>query len=424
LPADLDALAERILNANWRAGVRSDGTSYGYTYPAPRRYKHQCHWDSCFTAIAWARVNPARAREELRTILRSGRGDGFLPHTAFWGANARWRRAPLYATDRVFGATGTATIGPPLLAFAWERVARASPDDPGFATEALRELAAHHDWLHRERDPDGDGLISILAPDESGLDDSPKYDGVFGAHAHYRPGYAVLMERCRRLSWDSHAILAGSDEQVEDVWVNVACALSLRALARLAGDSGWAERARRVEDALLDRCLEDRTGLFFDLAGRRERRVRVSTWSSLAPLALGDAIPEGVRRRLVEEHLLHPCRYRAPIGIPSVSMEVAAFRPGWDFFRTWRGASWVNIAWLLVPALKELGYQDAADRVVGSLVGAVRRGGLREFYDAFTGTGRGARDFAWSALIADLAPPTAQIGRRSHAGHDTGPPLC
>ncbi len=39
----------------------------------------------------------------------------------------------------------------------------------------------------------------------------------------------------------------------------------------------------------------------------------------------------------------------------------------------------MNTAWLLVPALDELGYSDAADRIVASLAAAVRRYGLREY---------------------------------------------
>lgn len=402
MPADLEVLAEHTLRANWRSGTRRDGTPYGYTCPAPRRYKHQWHWDSCFTAIAWVRIEPARAREELRTVLRGGRPDGFLPHTAFWGAPPRWRRAPLYATASAWGATATESIGPPLLAFAWERVARASTDDPAFAAEGLAALAAHHEWLERQRG-NGSGLLSILLPDESGLDDSPKYDPVYGRYAHHRPGYARLVERCRRLGWDSRAYLREHDEQVQDVLVNVACALSLRALGRLSGDGGWARRAERIEAALLERCYDVKTGLFFDVGGRRGARVRVSTWSALAPLALGAAIPEPIRHRLVEEHLLHPRRYGARFGIPSVSMEEPAFRPGFDRFRTWRGPSWINTAWLLVPAVETLGYVDEARRITRSLVDAVRREGLREYYDPHTGRGHGARGFGWSALIADLA---------------------
>jgi hypothetical protein len=406
----LRARAELTLRENWREGIDVRGVEYAFTCPSPRRYKHQWYWDSCFHAIVWARLQPARARAELRTLLRAGRPDGFVPHTAFWHAHPRWRRAPLYATERWSGSAATASTQTPLLAFAWERVAHASAhEEPGFAVEALDALLAHADWLDRERDPDGDGLIAILLPDESGLDDSPKYDPVFGRHAHWRPGYFELVERCRRRGWDSRAIIAAGDAHVEDVLVNVAHALSLRALARLMERAGRdADKARldaraaRTERALVERCWDERRGLFLDLAGRAERPVPVSTWSALTPLALGPAIPEAIRRRLVEEHLLHPRRYAAPFGIPSVALEEPAFRPGFDRWRTWRGAAWVNAAWLLVPALDELGHRAAGDRIVESLARAATRHGFREYYDALTGRGHGAQGFGWSTLVVDL----------------------
>ncbi len=398
---DLDALAAGVLHANWREGEHRDGTPYAFTCPATPRYRHQWHWDSCFHAIAWRRHDVRRAREELRTVLRGGRADGFIPHTVFWHNHPRWRRAPLYATQRSRGSRHTTTIGPPLLAYAWEIVARASTDEPGFATEALHALEAHLDWLERERDVDGDGLLTIILPDESGIDDSPKYDAVYGPYAHYKPGYFRLVARYGKLGWSTHAIAAAHDEHVEDVWVNVAYALSLRAMARLAGDGAYARRAQRVEAALLERCLDRKTGLFFDLAGRAERPVHVSTWSALSPLVL-DALPEDVRRRLVEEHLLDPRRYGAPCGIPSVAMDEPTFNPRFDFWRTWRGPAWMNVAWLLLAPMRELGYGDAAARIATSLVDAARRDGLREYYDPVTGRGLAAHGFGWSALVTEL----------------------
>jgi glycogen debranching enzyme len=361
------------------------------------------HWDSCFHAIAWCHVDPARARAELRTILRSGRPDGFLPHTVFWDARAGWRRAPLYATRGFVGDWRTETTGPPLLAFAWEIVADASGDeDPGFRTEALPALRRHLEWLARERDPDGDGLLTIILPDESGLDDSPKYAPVYGRLAHDRPGYWLLVERGRREGWDSRRIIERYEHHVEDVWFNVAYALSLHAMARLSAATSWTARARRVEKALLERCWDEKSGLFFDLAGPHEHPVRVSTWSSLSPLVI-EGIPDEVRRRLVEEHLLDPRRYAAPFGIPSVSMEEPSFNPRWDRFRCWRGPSWVNTAWLLDPPLRALGYGHHADHVAASLAQAAGRDGLREYYDPLTGRGLGARGFGWSTLLADFA---------------------
>jgi glycogen debranching enzyme len=351
----------------------------------------------------WRHFDLRHAREELRTLLRAGRLDGFVPHTAFWDRSAYWRRAPFYGTARVFGDTATATIQTPLLALAWEIVAEASLDEPGFATEALPALRLHYDWLARSRDPDGDGLLTILHPDESGLDDSPKYDPVFGWMCHWRPGYFWLIERYRRLGYEARTIVASYDEHVEDVLVNVCYAMSLRALARLDAEEGarFADRADRVVAALLERCYDERTGLFYDLAGRDERPVRVSTWSSLAPLALGD-VPEEVRRRLVEEHILDPRRYALPYGIPSVAREEHTFAPGFSMWRCWRGPSWVNTAWLLLPAMRELGYVEEADRILDTLEFAADRHGFREYYNPLTGVGLGARRFGFATLLVDL----------------------
>jgi len=403
MSSDLSQAAEQLLRANWREGQRADGVPYAFTCPATPRYRHQWYWDSCFHAIVWRHFDPARARAELRTLVRAGRLDGFIPHTAFWDRPARWRRAPFYGTHTVFGSSATATIQTPLLALAWELVAEMSDDDPGFATEALPALRRHYDWLARERDPDCDGLLTIILPDESGLDDSPKYDGVFGSMRHDRPGHVWLVERNRRLGYDAGKIVERYEEHAEDVLVNVFYALALRALSRLDEEHGsvYAQRADRTESALLERCLDERTGLFLDLAGRRERPVAVSTWSSLAPLALS-GLPVDVRRRLVEEQLLDNRRYRAPVGIPSVSRDEPSFTPGFSLWRCWRGPAWVNTAWLLVPAMRELGYEEDADRVVGSLVRAAARGGFREYYNPLTGRGLAARGFGFSTLLVDL----------------------
>jgi glycogen debranching enzyme len=127
----------------------------------------------------------------------------------------------------------------------------------------------------------------------------------------------------------------------------------------------------------------------------------VATWSALAPLAL-PGLPLDVRRRLVEEHLLDARRFAAPFGIPSVARDEPSFNPGFDRWRTWRGPSWVNTAWLLVPALRELGYEAEAARIVAALAAAAERHGFREYYDPLTGTGLGARGFGWSTLLVEL----------------------
>ncbi len=78
----------------------------------------------------------------------------------------------------------------------------------------------------------------------------------------------------------------------------------------------------------------------------------------------------------------------------------------------------MNTSWLLVPAMRELGYARDADRVTESMLLAVDRHGLREYYSPLTGVGLAARGFAFSALILDLLP---EIGPRSGNSWLEGP---
>jgi hypothetical protein len=60
--------------------------------------------------------------------------------------------------------------------------------------------------------------------------------------------------------------------------------------------------------------------------------------------------------------------------------------------------------------MRELGYTTDADRITDSMLLAVDRHGLREYYNPLSGVGLGARGFAFSALIVDLL---AQSGNRA-----------
>jgi glycogen debranching enzyme len=66
------------------------------------------------------------------------------------------------------------------------------------------------------------------------------------------------------------------------------------------------------------------------------------------------------------------------------------------------------MVWL---GMRRLGYEREAAQMAQGLIGAVEREGLREYYDPRDGTGMGAVDFAWSALIAELAEPPVRCPR-------------
>jgi hypothetical protein len=382
------ALAERTLRAGWVEG-RRQGKRFAYTPPSPGRYPWQWYWDSCFHAIVWRRFDRSRAEAELRSLLAAQRPDGFIGHTILWDRPLRLPRLLFYnvASARAFT---TETIQPPLLAWAW----RIAVGDPA----GEQALVSHHRWLEHNRALDGDGLLWIVQPDESGLDSSPKFDSVWGWRTHARPGFPLLVHRNRRLGWEARRVLAARGPLVCELAVNV-----LWCLSRLAmGQSS-------ITPAIVDRLWDERRGLFLDRVrgGGAERRVTVSTWSALAPLALPD-LPEEIGHRLVREHLLAPGRYWTPVPPPSVSAEEPAYEPGRLGFGVrhyWRGPTWVNAAWLLWLGLVRLGYEAEAAEMARALASAVSREGLREFYDPRNGGGMGAKDFGWSTLICELVDP-------------------
>ncbi len=388
------AECRRVLHQNWRTGTRGERT-YAYTCPSPGRYPWQWYWDSCLSAIAWRHFDADRPRRELESLLAAAAPDGFIGHTIFWDH-------PVSPTRRIFYNVHarsdfmTSTIQPPMLAWAW-RVAVGDPlRDP--------RVVAHHRALAAARDLEGDGLIWILQPDESGLDASPMFDEVWGWRAHGQPGFVALVQRNRRLNFDVRRVQEAGGPLVCNVLTNTLHGLSELALGQPS-----------ITPALVERFYDPARGLFVDDVWPGDRRPRTITWSSLAPLALPD-LPEEIGRRLVEEYLLDAHRFWLPVAPPSVAADEPSYSMKDTFLglrRYWRGPTWINASWLIWLGLLRLGYDELAGELTGRVLTAMAGSGLREYYDPVTGQGMGAQDFAWSALAAEFvaADPAA---RRSY----------
>ena len=165
---------------------------------------------------------------------------------------------------------------------------------------------------------------------------------------------------------------------------------------------------------IVERMYDEDAGLFRPLARPSPKRVPTVTWTALAPLALPD-LPESIRRRLVEQHLLNPRRYWLPVPPPSVPVDDPAFSTedeNWlGVRRYWRGPTWVNAAWLLWLGLTRLGTTSRRPQLASRIVGAVGSQGLREYYNPYTGQGMGAVDFGWSSLVMELIDPDPRAPR-------------
>jgi hypothetical protein len=391
--SELPALCERVLRGNWREGRRArDGIEFAYTCPSPSHYPWQWYWDSCFTAIVWRRIDPDCARRELESLLAARREDGFIGHTIFWNTPLTGIRRFTYNVTAP-DAPMTASIQPPLLAWAWS----IAVGDPA----QVPAIVAHHNWLDRNRDLDGDGLIWIVQPDESGLDASNQFDPIWGKRAHGLPQFVTLVQRNRRLGYDLTAVVGDGGPVVAEVATNVLANLSRLALGRPS-----------LTGTIVERMYDEDRGLFMPLVrprvGEADRADVPVTWAALAPLALPD-LPEAIGRRLVEDHLLDESSFWLPFGPPSVSAAEPSFSLDDTGLlgrrRYWRGPMWVNAAWLLWLGLVRVGYGSEADELARRVAAAVATSGVREYYDPRTATGMGARDFGWSTLLLEMIEP-------------------
>jgi hypothetical protein len=383
------AASEATLRRNWREGARhGDGLPFAYTCPSPRHYPWQWYWDSCFAAIVWRRFDAERSRRELETLLSVERDDGFIGHTIFWNTPLRGLRRYTYNVISR-DAEMTSSIQPPVLAWAWSIAVGDPASEP--------RIAKHYDWLADHRDLDGDGLIWIVQPDESGLDASPQFDVMWGRRSHGLPGFPLLVARNRRLGYDLRRIAAAGGPVCCEVATNVLHSLSLMALGRPS-----------LTEMIVRRMYDADSGLFWPIARPEPPARPALTWTALAPLALPD-LPEEIGRRLVEEHLLDSRRFWLPVPPPSVSATEPSFSPEVHrvpaLRRIWRGPTWMNSAWLVWLGLLRLGYAEQADELARRIASTIESAGLHEYYNPYTGEGLGVPEFAWSALALEIVDP-------------------
>ena len=396
--------ARRVLEKNWREGRTAAGLDFGYTCPDAVKYPDQFFWDSCFHALAWSRLDPTRAMRELRSLGATQQPSGMIGHTTFWHGPVRPSRAFTYNVlhRRAFQ---TETIQPPLLGWVWAEVAHRSGDSR-FADEGRTVVQRFHDFLDRER-ADGDGLIGILQPDETGLDATPAYDQPLGWRSHPKVGFLALQAFNRRRGYKYRRVVADGGFHATDVLVNTAWILGWDGLARLggAGAAGAASRAERLTSSLVKRLFDQKAGMFF-AEGPAGEPLPVSTWAGLSPLAL-DRLPRDIGHRLIEEHLLHPERFWLDYPVPSTAASEPSFVPGDDRYgwieRYWRGPTWLFSTWFILRGLLRFGYEAEAAHLVDRTIALVRQSGFREYFNPITGEGMGARHFSVSTIAAECA---------------------
>lgn len=388
----------------------TDGNQY--TLPSPELYPFQWLWDSCFHAIILSKFDVAAARAELRSALSRPLRRGMLPHIIYWeepeDGNGNWGREMRGdIIDVSWGTKGTSSITqPPIVAKAVWMVYEREQDEE-FLQSVYFTLKDHFEYLAYERAVQAYApLLAIVNPDESGEDNSPRFDGALGLPAVQTPDIHLdaridLMKQYASCGYSVSTCMK-KHFAIIDVPFNIIYAEGLEYMARIAGElslTGEVKKfktcAKAVKQAIREHLLVG--DMFQSINLLNKGHITADTWARFMPL-YGGFLSQEEASVLVED-LCDTEQYWPEFPIPTASCAAESFDPVHGF---WRGPVWIAPNWFIYHGLKRYGFTDVADTLKQKTIKLLETSGFREQYNPHTGDGIGAKDFTWGGLVLDM----------------------
>ena len=411
-----------------------------YTMPALEFYPHQWLWDSCFTAIGLRHVDVERAKMELLSLLRGQWQNGMLPNVIF-------RNERRYHTDRniyqswlsPYAPDDVSTSGitqPPMLAEAVVQVGKkmAWPERRQWYRMMWPALLSYHQWLYKERDPHGEGLVLQIHPWEIGLDNTPPW--MVEMHHHLLPSWIRFIEwthladliglfrrdrhydvplnerlstvealalfdiqrRLRRKAYNIDKILDHSLFAIEDLTFNSILIRANDHLEEIA-KSIREEIPEELADSIaksrktFEELWDPYSGQYYSRDFITHALLKEPSIATLMPLYAGSISKERATelvRLLENEHQFGPA-----YPVPSAPIS----SPWFHAKRYWQGPSWVNTNWLIIDGLKRYGFHEHAAALTESTLEMVQKSGFAEYFDPLTGEAAGTDNFSWTAAL-------------------------
>jgi putative isomerase len=371
-PPVLDIYRPQYDYAWWVMRIGLLNTRYYFTreaaVPSKIHYVGVWHWDQFFHALAYRHIDAKLAEDQLRILFDHQRDDGMFPDAIHDEGLVTHLVAPVDAD----------VTKPPLMAWTvlklFEKSGRLD-----FLHEAYEPLSRWNRWWVEFNTDEKTGLCEYRHPFSSGLDDSPLWDDGMPIVAPDLNTYMYLQEE------------------------------SLARIAELIGETEDAAKFRQQADERLQRMVtwlwDDALGLFNALY--KGERVRVLSPFSLLPLWTGH-LPNDMMARLLR-HLTDPTTFWPEWPLPTVAISDPKFDP----WQMWRGPTWVNINYLFIEALMQIGQHELARRLRRrSLELVMQHNDIYEYYNPITAERppKAAPIFGWtSAVFIDMAIQETQL---------------
>ena len=428
---DLASQAQKVLEDNNRYDQ--------YTVPAIGLYPHQWLWDSCFIAIGQRHYDVVRAQQEILSLLRGQWANGMIPNMVFTKTDKHRRDSNLWRSwQSPLAPDDVATSGitqPPVLAEAVVKIGEklSLPERRMWYQTVYKALVHYHSWLYTERDPRQTGMVFLVHPWESGLDNTPPW--MYELHQHSLPWWVgavgtlhldkvvnffrrdvqfvpaeqrlstidilalySILRRLRRKTYDTERILSHSLLSIEDLTFNSILIRNnqhLQKIAKIIKQPLPDElmTAMKKAEAALEELWDPYQGQYFSRNYASNKLIKIPSIATLMPLYAGSITKE--RAEQLVRLIIDKKQYGAHFPVPSTPLNSEWYRE----MGYWQGPTWVNTNGVIIDGLERYGYHDLAAQIREQSLNLVKEAGFYEYFSAKTGQPAGTDHFSWTAAL-------------------------
>ncbi len=409
---NLSKTAKKILKSNRRKG---------YTLPTNNKlYPAQWNWDSAFISIGYSYFNLEYAIKELETLLKGQWKNGMIPHILFHEKDDSY--FPNHKTWRCGNSVSSSGITqPPIAATALKLIItrnKLNKNQKKRVILLIKKLKKYHDWFYKYRDPKNTGLVSIIHPWESGLDNSPLWDLSLNkikidkklsykrrdlevSNSKARPlkrdydCYITLLNQFKKLNYNPNKLYYNSMFNVVDIGFNSIFLKASKDLLEISklynlNFKDLNKKIFKTESSLL-KMYNKKKNIFYSYDLKNKFFINIPSISNYFIL-FADLNDKKVNKKIIES--LKKYNQKEKYIFSSIKPDHKSFEEK----RYWRGPVWINCNWLIYKGLKNKD-KFYSDKIKKKTIELLEKKGFFEYFSCKNGKPMGAKNFSWSAAL-------------------------
>jgi len=393
----------------------------GYTLPTNNElYPAQWNWDSAFIALGYSYFNMEYAIEELEKLISGQWEDGMIPHILFHDNDESY--FPNHKTwDCGNKVPSSGITQPPIIATIIKKIVDQNKLDKSQMKRMeilIKKLKKYLDWFYNYRDTNKIGLAAIIHPWESGLDNSPIWDGPLDkvkieenlkyerrdlnvSRSSNRPlkkdydGYITLLNQFKKNKYNPTKIVNDSMFNVIDIGFNSILIRATKDLVEVSKKfnldfTDLKNKISKSEESLI-KFYKDEDQSFFSYDFKNHNLIKVDAISNYFIL-FANLENQEINNKIIDK--LKKYNSQKDYFFTTVNPKDKTF----EETRYWRGPVWINSNWIIYQGLinKDKNFSELLKKKTLELLENKK---FHEYYNFKNGDCLGANNFSWSAAL-------------------------